>query len=150
MQLIKLEIRPNGIAVLVIGFCDPTYELPLLLWYTPNTGFVGKAAAKKSPNTVTGFLRFLLCFGCRFNSTEILTYSCSFLHLQVYLPRSQSHDPVPSTISPLTKKWTWNKNFTERKINLPLSRKRLEQDRLSTSTALPKATKESGTLERKT
>lgn len=37
------------------------------------------------PNTVTGFLRFLLCFGCRFNSTEILTYSCSFLHLQVYL-----------------------------------------------------------------
>lgn len=37
------------------------------------------------PSTVTGFLRFLLWFGCRFNSTETNTYSSYFLHLQVYL-----------------------------------------------------------------
>jgi len=36
------------------------------------------------------------------------------------------------------------------KVNLPLSRKQLEQHRLSTSTALPKATNETGTLERET
>ena len=53
MQLIKLEIRPNGIAVLVIGFCDPTYELPLLLWYTPNTG--GKPLQRKAPIPLLAF-----------------------------------------------------------------------------------------------
>lgn len=43
-----------------------------------------------------------------------------FLPSLTGLPISQSHDPVPSTISPLTKKGAWKKTSRKGKVTLPL------------------------------
>lgn len=43
-----------------------------------------------------------------------------FLPSLTGLPISQSHDPVPSTISPLTKKVAWKKTSRKGKVTLPL------------------------------